>query len=227
MPSWTLGDLTSKATTALGNRTDITLSVASFWANAAMAEVINEIQPSFDMEAIAVSSTTVNENKITLPSDFHEMITLSNTSPSGHPDLLNQINVDQGAAFSNYSGIPTEYALFSSWLELYPIPDSAYSLELKYYKQPSEMTATTSVPSVATRYRFGVFLKTKEMLAQNVILDSEAAAIARNEYVSFMNSQANDQALRLRNQHYAGCSLPRHRGQKNRSSTLSWDQRID
>ena len=227
MPSWTLADLCSKATTALGNRTDVTLSIASFWANEGLREVLEEIRPSFTDEAIAVSSTTINEDKISLPSDFHEMITLSNLSPSGNPALLDQVNHEQLAAFSHYSGVPTEYALYSTWLELRPIPDSAYSLELRYYKQPTEMTATTDVPSVATRYRRGIFLKTKELLAQNVILDSEAAAIAHNEYVSFMNSQANDQALRVRNQHYAGCSLPRQRGQKDRSSNFSWEQRID
>jgi hypothetical protein len=227
MPAWTLADICSKATTALGNRSDIALSIASFWANDAMREVLEEIRPSFTDEAIAISSTSVNEDKISLPSDFHEMIALSNLSPSGNPDLLAQVNTDQLASFSRYSGVPTEYALFSTWLELRPIPDSAYSIEMRYYKQPSEMTATTAVPSVATRYRRGIFLKTKELLAQNVILDSEAAAIAHNEYVSFMNSQANDQALRVRNQHYVGCSLPRSRGQKDRSSNLSWEQRID
>jgi hypothetical protein len=35
MPTWTLGDITSQATAALGNRSDIALSITSFWANEA------------------------------------------------------------------------------------------------------------------------------------------------------------------------------------------------
>ncbi len=63
MPEWNLGQLLSRTTAALGNRTDITLSDASFWVNQAHSEVWDAL-PHFQQEAIAISSTTLNEDKI-------------------------------------------------------------------------------------------------------------------------------------------------------------------
>jgi len=227
MADWTLAGLTSRATQALGNRGDITLSDASFWCNQAMKEVIVEVGPSYLEESLAISSTTLNEDKITLPSDFYELLSISNLSTGVGGTLLDQVNIDQIGAYSDQSGIPTNYALYSTWLEILPIPDSAYSLELRYLKEPSEMTNLTDIPSVATRYRRGVFHKTKELLAGEVIYDYDAETKAHNQYVNFMSTIPSDQALRVRNQHSAGCSLPRKRGQKGRGSELSWDKRVD
>ena len=227
MADWTLADLTSRATQALGNRTDISISDASFWANEAMKDVIVEVGPSFLEETLAISSTTCNEDKISLPTDFYELLAISNLSSGVGGTLMSQLNIDQNLAYSDLSGVPESYQLYSTWLELFPIPDSAYSLELRYLKQPSAMTELTCIPSVATRYRKGIFFKTKEYLAGEVIYDYDAESKAHNQYVNFMNSVPNDQALRMRNQHYAGCSLPRGRGQKGRSSELSWTKRVD
>ena len=224
MPSWNLGDIMSYATKALGNRGDIALSDASFWANQAQLKVWESL-PFNEQEAIAVSSTTINEDKITLPSDFDEILVVSRTSGGiGDPVPLNYINHDQLAAYSSASGIPVDYAEYSTWLELRPIPDSGYSIEIRYRKQVSDMTETTDVPSVSTRYRYPVMLKTKELLARNEILDEAAAIDAGNEYLSEMRSLPSDRAKRSRENRNAGMSLPRERGQRRRSSTYSFDR---
>jgi len=226
MPSWTLGDIVSTATIALGNRTDITLSQASLAANQAALEVWSQL-PFDEQESLAVSSTTVNEDKVTLPSDFQELLVISNMStnlPHGRP--LDPLNLDQTDAYSDSSGVPQFYTLYSTWLELRPIPDSAYSIQLRYRKQLSDMTETTDVPSVSTRYRMAVYYKTKEILAEEYILDSEAAALAHNKYVSYMASMPSDRALRNREGRGHGLSLPRRRGQKGQSSSRSFDRDI-
>jgi len=223
MPAWTLANLMSYATTALGNRTDITLSDASFWVNEAGREVWDSL-PFDQQEKLAVSSTTVNEDKITLPADFQELLAVSNTSVSN--TLLDPINLDQTMAFSDASGTPTHYALYSTWLELRPTPDSAYSLQLRYRAQWSDMTTTTSVPSVSTRYRRAIMFKGAELLAQNVTFDADKAAEMRNAYVSYMHSVPSDRALRMREQHAMGMSLGLERGQKLRPSTSSFDRDV-
>jgi len=223
--AWTLGDLLSNTTIALGNRADIGLSTASLWINEAQTEVWNQL-PFDEQEAIAISSTTVNEDKITLPSDFQEIIALSNTSQNNR--LLNQINRDQLMAFSATSGIPTHYAFFDDWLEMRPTPDSAYSLELRYRKQLSTMTETTDPPSVSTRFRRAIFLKAVELMAQNVTFDERREIRFHNQYINHMASLPSDRALRQREQHAAGCSLGRSRGQLTRDrSNLSFDRRTD
>ena len=213
----------SRATTSLGARSDLSASLVSFWANEAYSEVW-AVDDSEAKEAIAVSSTTVNEDKITKPTDFEELLAISNTSNNNV--LLDPINVDQLESFSNQSGIPTHYIEYSTFLELRPIPDSAYSLQLRYRKQFSELTETTSVPSVATRLRRAIMLKTKELLAENEIMDSNGAALARNAYISFMQTIPSDLALRNRSNRGMGLSLPRRRGQKMASSSASFDRDI-
>jgi len=214
MPAWSLGEIVSTATQALGNRSDIALSTASLWANESQREVW-DVTPHDLQEAIAVSSTTVNEDKITLPSDYQELLVLSNLSVSigGKPVLLDEINLDDLESWSATTGEPTHYALYSDWLELRPVPDSAYSLQLRYRKQLSDMTELTDVPSVATRFRYAVFLKTKELLAQHAINAPELAIQARNDYLSFMASNPSDRALRQRENHFFGLGIPRGRGE--------------
>ena len=224
MPAWNLGDIMSTATKALGNRGDITLSEASLWANQAQLKVWESL-PFNEQEAVAVSSTTVNEDKITLPSDFDEILVVSRTSGGiGDPVPLNLINPDQLAGYSNHSGIPVDYIEYSTWLELRPVPDSAYSIEIRYRKQLSDMSEATDAPSVSTRYRYPVMLKTKELLAEHVILDSDMAQEANNQYMSEMRSLPSDRAKRNRENRNAGMSLPRIRGQRRRSSTYSFDR---
>ncbi len=226
MPAWNLGDIMSNATVALGNRADIALSTASFWANEAYEQVWNDL-PFDEEEALAISSTTVNEDKITLPIDFQELTFLSNLSRSN--TLLDPLNADQLGAFSSSaSGIPTHFILYSTWLELRPTPDSSYSLELRYKKQRSELTATTDIPSISTRFRRAVMLKTAELLAENVTLDDERAGRFRANYISYIESTPDDASLRVRSQHALGLSLGRQRGQVDRlTSRTSFDRRID
>ena len=209
MPAWTLSDIVSHATQALGNRSDIALSTASFWANEAQRFVWDSM-PHEQQEALATSSTTDGEDKISLPTDFQEMLHVSNTS-SNPPASLQYMNIENAESWQTTTGTPTHYMLYQDWLELRPSPDSSYSIQLRYRKKLSEMTLGASLPSVGTRFRYGVFLKAKELLAQHAINSPEQATLARNEYISFMNSVPSDRALRFREQRFMGVSLPRAR----------------
>src|SRR5438309_9719905 len=89
---FTLGTIISECTAMLGNRADITASRASLYANKAH-QFIWDTAPSHDRsEALAVSSTTSGGNRITLPTDFQEIINVSNLS-AAPPYPLQQWNV--------------------------------------------------------------------------------------------------------------------------------------
>lgn len=226
MPAWNLADLMSRTTAALGNRSDLAASDVSFWVNEAYDDVWNR-QPHDLQETIAVSNTTVNEDKITLPTDFAELVSLSNTSDSNR--LLDPLNVDQLLRYpSTTSGIPRYYAEYNSWLELRPIPDSAYSLELRYRKLRSDLTSLTARPSVTTHLRRAIFLKAVELLADNVTLDDERAVRYRQKYEAALAQMPSDRAMRMRENHALGMSLGRSRGAKQQFTSLSsFDRRID
>jgi len=204
--TWTLGDYTSRITYALGQRSDLALSDVSFWTNEA-SRMVWDAMPHDLQENLAVSSTTSGEDKITKPSDFQEVLTLSNLSTSP-PDVLEPLNIHQVESWTTDLGTPTHYLEFSNWIELRPSPDSAYSMQLRYRAQPSTMTATTASPSVATRFRYAVFLKAVELTAQHLARDPARAAEYGQAYVGEMLSTVPDRALRIREQRYASASLP-------------------
>lgn len=210
MPGWTLADYLSRTTAGMVNRGDVALSTASFWINEAQRNVWERL-PHTLHERIAVSSTTSGENRITLPSDFDELLAFSNTSASP-PDPLRPLNLNQAESYTTQSGVPQFYMQYADWMELYPTPNSAYSVQLRYVAHPSDMTATTSAPSLATRYHRALFLRAKQLIAEE-LRDFETAAQAENQFLREMASLPNDFAKRHRRNHLMGMSLPRRYSQ--------------
>lgn len=197
MPAWSLGDLMSQATARIGNRSDLAASTVSFWVNAAYAEVA-QAAPSAQMETIAVSSTTSGENRIELPTDCMELLNLSWLTDIGHGSsrTLRRASINQvdQAGFLPI-GKPQQYAQFNSWLELWPSPDSSYSLQMRYLAYVSDMTATTAIPSLATEWRPGILYLAEAMLHELVGNEIEGAS-ARARYAGYVASLKDKEARR-------------------------------
>lgn len=208
--SWTLGTIVSRATAALGNRLDITLSDGSFWGNVAQ-ENVWDAMPHDLQEKLAVSSTTSGENRITLPSDFQEMLNIRLSSSSGSQDVLQLVNPDDIDSDSNATriGIPVEYMPYADFLELRPSPDSGYSIQIRYRAQLGTLVAESDRLSVATRFGEAVFLKTTQLLADNVVRDFNSGAAFGDRYVRFMLQTVPDRALRQRERHDMGVAIAR------------------
>ncbi len=208
--AWTLGTIVSRATAALGNRIDISLSDGSFWGNVAQ-ENVWDAMPHDLQEKLAVSSTTSGENRITLPSDFKELLNIRLSTSSGSQDVLQLINPDDIDSNSNATrlGIPVTYMPYADFLELRPSPDSAYSVQMRYRAQLGTLVSATDRLSVATRFGEAVFLKTTQLLADNVVRDFNSGAAFGDRYVRFMLQTVPDRALRQRERHDMGVSLPR------------------
>ncbi len=208
--AWTLGTIVSRATAALGNRTDISLSDGSFWCNVGQ-ENVWDAMPHDLQEKLAVSSTTSGENRITLPSDFKELLNIRLSSSSGSQDVLQLINPDDIDSNSNATrlGIPVEYMPYADFLELRPSPDSAYSIQIRYRAQLGTLVSESDRLSVATRFGEAVFLKTTQLLADNAVRDFNSGAAFGDRFVRFMLQTVPDRALRQRERHDMGVSLPR------------------
>lgn len=202
MPAYTLGEIISSATAAIGRRDDISLSDASRLANDAYFEVWYATNPE-EGEKIAVSSLTSSENKIELPSDFYQPISATliyqpgwNTSNDSSYQTLKLISiaeVDGNNAFPG--GTPEKIAFFNSWFELFPSPDSGYSFQLRYRAHPSDLTETTSAPSLSTPWRKAVELKTREYLA-DFVGDEERSQKASIQYLRYVQTIKTTQANR-------------------------------
>lgn len=195
MTMWTLGVVMSEATSLIGNRADIPSSTVSLYANQAALDINFAVEP-LEQEAIAVSSTTSGENKITLPADFYAVLTVSNLSLS--PNLLltkkNYMDVDSS---TTQLGAPHDYVLYDSWMELWPSPDSSYSIQLRYQSRPSVMTATTATPSFDTRFGICWLYKTAAYAAWHV-KDFETAGLMDQKFIAELARIPSDLALRQR-----------------------------
>lgn len=196
MPSWTLANLMSQATTRAGRRDDILKSDVSFWVNASYQEVAQLTEYALQ-ERIAVSSTTSGEYRVDLPTDFHALLNLSIwTTDSGSGRTLTQVRpsyIDESGFYP--VGEPQRYAVYADWLELHPSPDSGYSLQMRYLSMTTDLVEESDVPSLDTAWRKAVlYLSEAEMWAMS---DNPAQeAIARQRYYNYVNSLENLHAKR-------------------------------
>lgn len=189
-------------------RTDYSPSEVSFYANVALVEVATRI-PMKPLEALAVTSTTSGENRMALPPDFEYAISLSYTTMS--PPWTPTLTMVEGYQLDSTCTIqapPSRFAVYSDWMELQPVPDSSYSLQLRYGATMRAMVASTDTPNLSERYHYPVALKTAELLsaARN---DAEQEALNHQRYLDYMGSTPSDMALRQRDKASMGVSVPR------------------
>jgi len=224
VPSYSLGEILSSATAAIGRRADIALSDASRIANDAYFQVAYATRPE-ELERIAISSTTSGENKIELPSDFWEPISAaiiyrpSWSTASSVQSSYRTLNLLSAAYLDANNpepgACPTGVAFFNSWIEMYPSPDSGYSFQLRYRAHPTDLTSTSSVPSVSTPWRKAIELKTREGLAA-FVGDGDAEAKASVDYLRFVATLKTSDALRQSGQFHQSFSFVPSAGGRRR-----------
>ena len=165
--AWALQDLMSEATTIAGTPPGLPTSRVSEVVNRAIRDVSVRL-PQVELEVLSLSNTSADEDKIYLPSDCEHVLGLSfNTGVSG----VGGRGIRQAAEWEfdakssgTETGVPVMFLSYASWVELYPSPDSAYSILLRYKRRPSDITSLTARSSLDTRYDQAVLYKTVEYL---------------------------------------------------------------
>jgi len=200
-----LAQVCSRATEMAGGRMDWTLSDTSFFANLAAQEVA-QFAGHLPKEAIAVSSTTSGENRYALPTDFDYPTALtlyqgsSATTGSRMTTSIPLLGRDANWADSRNlpdAGVPGHYVLYATFFELYPSPNSAYSLQLRYVQHQPTLIASTETLILDERWHPAWLYKTVELLeaSRNNV---EGEAMARNRYLSYVNTIPSDRQLKQR-----------------------------
>ncbi len=206
--------LISESTTLAG--VVVTLSLASLYVNLAQAEIAIRL-PEAERETVAISSLSSGENRYWLPVDCDEIINLSyltqtsastGFSPTGPGFGIKQASVWELDSNSRgtQTGVPVMYVPFAQWIELYPSPDSSYSVQLRYLRRFSDLTNLEATPSLATRFHPAVMMKAAELLAQRAG-DFQRSAMLGNRFVSYMGSVPDALASRQRNRGGLGMRL--------------------
>jgi len=180
------------------------------WANLAYTEVATRINAHRPKEALAISSTTSGGNRIALPTDFDYTIAMTLYVGSGSTQSSNGTVVVpmrmrdprwvdsqriSGDGDTGVAGIPEVYVPYGSWLELWPSPNSAYSLMMRYMSKAPTLVNSTDTPNLDERWHAAILYKTVELLeaSRNNV---EGEALARNRYLNYVSSTPTDFALK-------------------------------
>lgn len=196
MARWTLGNIMSYATAGVGQRVDIPKSVVSNLVNEA-AQQVYAVAPHAWQEKLAISSTTSGENRVYLPPDFMEPISLSYLTDIGSTRTL-RYQPDPAtfdAAGFTPVGVSEQYSIYAGWMELYPSPNSAYSLLMRYRSYTTDLTNPSDIPSVSTDWRYAIVLKARQLIAE-WIPDVGLAESLERRYLTHVATLDSDRAKR-------------------------------
>lgn len=200
-----MGQVCSFGTTFAGGRSDFALSEASLYANLALEQIVEAAGARHGpRESIAVSSTTSGGNRVALPTDFAYPIAFTMYVGSNSTNTLSRntatvplIQRDtpfldaQDAEF--ITGQPRYYALFNSWFELFPSPNSAYSLQIRYAARQPTLINSTDTPALSAPWHQAWAYKTVE-LCHAARGDNEGEALARNRFLNYVSMIPTDLA---------------------------------
>jgi hypothetical protein len=115
-------------------RSDLTAMIPTF-IQLAELRLRRELRTR-QMLVVATANTTGGDSTVGLPTDFLEMRDIHvNTNP------ITTLSYSAPNSFYNSnrateSGKPTDYTVLATELQLSPIPDSTYQLQMLYYAQP-------------------------------------------------------------------------------------------
>ena len=100
-------------------------------------------------EATQDYSTVSGTSMYSLPADFAKVRSLRRTDIGRELQSVFLRDIDRSIITS---GTPYAYALDGANMHLYPTPDQAYPLELRYWKLPAALSADTDVPTIPADY---------------------------------------------------------------------------
>jgi hypothetical protein len=209
-----LGELSSMATTFAGGRLDWAPSEVSRYVNMAYSEVKSrQGLVHTQAEAIAVSSTTSGENRIAFPADFDYPLGItmyvgswSTATSSNATRTVTLIPRDANwvDAQTLQIGEPENYVYYGTSIELYPSPNSAYSLQMRYRTQSQVLVNSTDTPNLDERWHSAVLYKTVEILEASRN-NPEGEALANRRYLNYVTTTMTDASAKQRDR--TGMSL--------------------
>lgn len=193
MPSLTLGTIMSEVTAMLGNRvTDLSASVVSLHVNIAQQEVA-QMLPHTELMKTATLVLGAGSNATVLPADFNSSLPYEVFRPNSFDSLgyrsLTRVPVREidNASEGTQTGVANRFAVSASSILFYPTTTSVDTFTLRYVGVPSDMTATTTMPSLHTRYHTAILYKAGENLCDRVV-DNQRAGWFRNKFLSVMGA---------------------------------------
>jgi hypothetical protein len=155
--TYTLGTTITKVQNKLDD-SGFSSTILTDFANDTQREVFGSKFMQF-MEATEDFVLTPSVASIgTLPTDLQLPINLRVISPPTLATVLEPITAEvfDSLYSSNATavlGAPTQWYPFANTINVYPLPASAITLQLRYYKNPTELTTSSDVPEIPEAFQ--------------------------------------------------------------------------
>lgn len=209
-----LGEVCSTASKYCGGRLDYTMSEVSMYANMALTEVTVAVHHR-GKEALAIAATVAGESRLPMPQQAERIlgITLSKFTGTSVRTLTEEsvlTYVDQHVMDSrtSQSGRPEYWTEYNGVVQVYPVPDSAYSLTMRHVERHHVLTSSASTPNLDARYAQPWLMKTAELLA-DARRDHATALYWGQKYTAYMEKMPSDNAWQMEAKAQQGLQLLR------------------
>lgn len=127
------------------------------WTDDEILDKINQAQEIIFQRLVAKKSDTIvsstsfslvaGTENYAVPSKFweHQRLYIS-----GEEKPLDQVDYSvietYNSNFGSHNDTPNRFAIYKDYFYLRPIPDTAYTMLLRYYAQPTELTTSSNMP---------------------------------------------------------------------------------
>ena len=158
----------SELQTAVGswlNRSDLTSNIPDFikLAEASFNRVLRT------RNQIKRATSTVSTQFVTQPTDLLELYNIQiNSDPIRRLEQVSLTKIDELKEGSSRSGKPLYFSITGADFELYPSPDTSYTLELIYYSTISSLSDTNTSNFLLTNhpdiYLYGTLVQAEPYL---------------------------------------------------------------
>ena len=161
------------------------------YINDTQNDVFNEYRLPF-MQAVQAYTLTANVSDITngtgLPTTYVQAMDITLTS-SGREKVLTFMDTqtvdamypDPDDTTRHPANVPSIWYNYADTIKVYPVPNSAFTLSLRYYKTPTELSADADVPEIPSEFQELLIMGAAYRVMQ-VKDNYDQAAILQNKY---------------------------------------------
>lgn len=188
--AYTTGDIVTRVQQRIRD-TGYSSTEIKGYLNDTQNDVFNEYRLPF-METTQTYTLTPDVSDISngagLPANYVQALDITLTS-SGRESVLQYVDVreidnlypDPDDTSINPSGQPTKWYFYADTIKVFPVPDEAYTLSLRYFKKPTLLSSDADVPELPSQFEEILVVGAAYRVLQ-VKDNYDQAAILQNKY---------------------------------------------
>lgn len=159
--AYTTGDLVTRVQQRIRD-TGYSSSEIKSYLNDTLNDVFNEYRLPF-VQATQNYTLTADDPDVTsgsgLPSNYVQALNLILTTTGREKVLLYRDVREMDTLYPSYqssslypANVPNEWYYFEQTINVFPKPNSAYTVTLQYYKKPTELVSDSDVPELPSEF---------------------------------------------------------------------------